>query len=280
MTSISRKSRRVYRNLVYWRVFPAVYGAATAAAGSLLLCVYSHIIIIVAFFTLISIYNMNNLYDIDEDTTNDPGKAGFVRQYRRVVWLVVTVSLTVATLLSALGGALAPTLVVVAFVGGILYSSEITRIKDTFLLNTVLVSTTLSIISVGLPVAFGRTAMDASAVALFGCFLLKFAITVEMCNIPDIMGDRKAGVTTLPIVFGIQRTKIILWFFELVLFIAVFAAVENGTFPAKSVVIFGIPTVYSAGAIYITTQSQSVSEPGIYGDAQLLLIGLLAWGLV
>jgi 4-hydroxybenzoate polyprenyltransferase len=151
----------VFTALAHWRIFPAVYGAAMTAAAALLLSVYTTTVVVVAFLILLAVYNLNNVFDTDEDETNNPEQTEFVRQRRRWVYAVVAISTVAAVLLSLRGGSWTPILVVSVFVSGVVYSVESVRLKQVFPINTILVAVTLSTVAVGVPVAFAGGCSDA-----------------------------------------------------------------------------------------------------------------------
>ncbi|MDQ2049809.1 UbiA family prenyltransferase, partial [Natronolimnohabitans sp. A-GB9] len=242
----------VYNQIAYWRVFPAIYAAAVTVAGSLLLDVFSPITIFIAFFTTLSIYNINSLYDVDEDKINNPNNADFALQNRRLVTTLVVISSVVAICLSVFGGIYTPFVVLLCLVSGILYSAKKYRIKNILLLNTVLVAVTLSVIATVIPVTFTGESNSTKLFIIFFYFIVKFAITVEICNIPDIDGDKRTGVTTLPIVLGVSKTKWLLYGLEIGSFGFLIGSVLFGHISAAVLVVFGIPMGYSLWTIYIT----------------------------
>ncbi len=270
----------VFTALAHWRIFPAVYGAAMTAAAALLLSVYTTTVVVVAFLILLAVYNLNNVFDTDEDETNNPEQTEFVRQRRRWVYAVVAISTVAAVLLSLRGGSWTPILVVSVFVSGVVYSVESVRLKQVFPINTILVAVTLSTVAVGVPVAFAEGVPTPSVFVLFGLLCVRFAVTVELCNIPDIAGDRRAGVTTLPVVFGVQTTKRLIYAVEVGTFVSLVFVARAGLVRTEAVVVLGVPAVCSVVATHVTDRDPPPLGPGVYGDAQLLLAGCTAYVVV
>lgn len=266
--------------LAHWRVFPAVYGAAMTAAAALLLSVYTTTVVVIAFLVLLAVYNLNNVFDTNEDETNSPEQAEFVRRRRRRIHAVVVISAVAAAVLSLQGSLSTLMLVVSVFVSGVIYSAESVRLKQVFPINTILVAVTLSTVAVGIPVAFVGGAPTTSVFVLAGFFCVRFAVTVELCNIPDIAGDRRAGVTTLPLVFGVRTTKRLIYAIEIGTFVSLVFGLRVGLVRPETVIVLGVPAACSVVATYVTDRDPPSPGPGVYGDAQLLFAGCTAYVVV
>jgi 4-hydroxybenzoate polyprenyltransferase len=267
---------RGYQVCLWWSLFPSLYATSAVIAASLSLSAFSLEVVCIVFAVTFSIYNLNNIYDEDEDQVNTPRKAVFVRDHRRAICGLVVVAYLTGLGVSFRGGPYAPVVTLIPLLAGIIYSIDLIRAKDIMVLNTTIVSAALAVTVVGLPLAFHHRFPVVPSLLLFVCFLLKFSITVELCNIPDIEGDRIAGVSTLPVVFGVRRTKLILYGLETVAFALVLVSIEYTSVPMGVLFVFAPATLYSFGSIYITEQDPPISKPSVYGDFQLFLMGLFA----
>jgi 4-hydroxybenzoate polyprenyltransferase len=265
-----------YRVCLWWSLFPSLYATSAVIAASLSLSVFSLEVACIVFAVTFSIYNLNNIYDRDEDQVNAPRKAVFVRNHRQVIGGLVVAAYLTGLGISFLGGPYAPVVTLIPLLAGIIYSIDLIRAKDIVVLNTAIVSAALAGTVVALPLVFQHRFPVVPSLLLFMCFLLKFAITVELCNIPDIDGDRAAGVSTLPVVFGVRRTKVILYGLETVAFALVIVSIVYTSVPMGVLFVFAPTTLYSFGSIYITKQDPPFSKPSVYGDFQFFLMGLVA----
>jgi len=116
---------------------------------------------------------------------------------------------------------------------------------------------------------------------LFGLLCVRFAVTVELCNIPDIAGDRRAGVTTLPVVFGVQTTKRLIYAVEVGTFVSLVFGARAGLVRTEAVVVLlGARPASSGGPPPFPAPPPPPLGPGVYGDAQLLLAGCTAYVVV
>ena len=267
---------RGYRVCLWWSLFPSIYATSAVIAASLSLSAFSLEVVCIVFCVTFSIYNLNNIYDESEDQVNAPQKAVFVRDHKRVIGSLILVAYLIGLGVSFLGGPYAPVVTLIPLLAGIIYSIDLIRAKDIMVLNTTIVSAALAVTVVGLPLAFQHRFPVVPALLLFVCFLLKFSITVELCNIPDIKGDRIAGVSTLPVVFGVRRTKTILYCLETVAFVLVLISISYTSVPMGVLFVFAPAALYSFGSIYVTEQDPSISKPSVYGDFQFFLMGLIA----
>jgi 4-hydroxybenzoate polyprenyltransferase len=267
---------RVYDVCLWWSLFPSLYAASAVTATSLLLSAFSLEVVGIACVVTFAIYNMNNIYDSSEDLVNAHRKAVFVRDHRREILGLVVVAYVVGFSVSFLGGPYAPVVTLLPLLAGIVYSIDSIRAKETVVVNTVIVSMALALPVVGLPLAFQHRLPVVPSLLLFVCFLLKYTVSVELCNITDITGDRAAGVSTLPVVFGVRRTKIILYVLEIGAFALIPAGIVLSFVSVEALLVFGPTALYSFGCIYITEQEPPISKPAVYGDFQFVLMGLFA----
>lgn len=267
---------RGYHTCLCWSLFPSLYAVSAVITSSLLLSMFSLKVTGIIFAITFSIYNMNNIYDSDEDRVNVPRKAMFVWNHRREMYGLVVVAYLTGFGISFFGGPYAPLVTLVPLLAGIVYSIDLIRAKDIMVVNTMIVATALAVTVTGLPLAFHHQFPVVPSLLIFVYFLLKFAVSVELCNITDIEGDRTADISTLPVVFGVHRTKIILYSLETVAFTLIVVGVVYALVPVKALFVFAPTTLYSFGCIYITEREPSISKPAVYGDFQFFLMGMFA----
>jgi hypothetical protein len=87
-------------------------------------------------------------------------------------------------------------------------------------------------------------------------------------------------VTTLPVVFGVQTTKRLIYAVEVGTFVSLVFGARAGLVRTEAVVVLGVPAVCSVVATHVTDRDPPPLGPGVYGDAQLLLAGCTAYVVV
>lgn len=271
---------RGYHACLWWSLFPSVYAASTVIAVSLLLSSFSLEVVGIAFAVTFSVYNLNNIYDSSEDHVNAPRQAVFVQNHKRVIFGLVAVAYLAGFGIAFLGGPYTPVVTLLPLLAGVVYSIDRIRLKNVLIVNTLIVSVSLTAVMVGLPLAFQHRFPVVPSLLLFVHFLLKYMISVELCNITDITGDIEAGVSTLPVVCGVRRTKIILSCLEIVAFTPILAGIVYAYLPVEALFVFVPTALYSVGCIHITEQEPPISKPAVYGDFQFFLLGPLAIALL
>ncbi|MCH7660312.1 MAG: UbiA family prenyltransferase [Euryarchaeota archaeon] len=128
---------------------------------------------------------------------------------------------TVAAYITALGlavggGPVALALVLFPGVFGVFYSTrwlpvfEADRLKDVLVVGTAAVAVAWAVPLALLPLAFDGHVFGPAALVVLVFFFLRTVIAVELFNIRDVSGDRREGVSTLPVVFGTRPTQYIL----------------------------------------------------------------------
>jgi len=256
-----------------------VAASKTLFAASLLSVDYSLAPVIVGLLAF-AIYNTNNLADIDEDTINSPEKTAFVVRWRQVI-IASSVAASVGAMAIALwkGGIPGFCLTLVPFVAAVIYSVPLlpggVRVKDVYLVNTVVVAAAWAIAVTYLPLVLGGTAPASTAVAVCLFFFLRTVVSVEVFNVRDVVGDRENEVTTLPVVLGIPRTKRLLWLFDVSSLLVIVGAATIA--PLRVALIGGlIPIVcYSLVIEWQLNQRDDESVLCFAKDIEYLLMGVL-----
>lgn len=177
------------------------------------------------------------IYNLDHfaDATGEEGSAATWTEGigREVIgWLVVGSGLALAGLLAT-----APPAVGRVFVGyglvGVAYGLPVLplvgprgvrwlRLKDIPGMKAAIVAGSITLAAVGLPVAWFGVAPGApvwAAAALIWVLVVSNAI---MCDVGDLCADRISGVRTLPVLLGVERTRLVVCLLALSL-LAVFS---------------------------------------------------------
>jgi len=161
-----------------------------------------------------AVYGNDRVADVETDEQTTPARTAFVKRYHRLLYTLSAVAYGLAVALAVLGGpvafalALVPGAVWIAYAQDWLpFSGRIKRLKQVFILNSVLVAGAWALVIVFLPLAFVGGALTPRAGIIFLFFFIATFVNVEIPNVRDRHSDREIGVKTLPVVLGVDGTR-------------------------------------------------------------------------
>lgn len=188
-------------------------GAAIFSGGVLLMGWINFIALVVVFFLSVLLYGAlaygDDVYDVETDRISHPTRL----LARGVVSPNTFLTLSFWFALYALLGATIISswlvyAIVFSLVCGILYAAPPFRLKRFFLFNTFLVVASFwAFIAAGyLSAFFGRASFHIPWLYVGYGVALSF-ILVSLKDIPDVDGDRKGKIYTLPVILGVRRAQ-------------------------------------------------------------------------
>jgi 4-hydroxybenzoate polyprenyltransferase len=123
------------------------------------------------------------------------------------------------------------------------------RLKQVFLLNSVLVAGAWALVIVFLPIAFVGAPITPAAGVVFLFFFLATFVNVEIPNVRDRAGDREIGVKTLPVVFGVEGTRYALYSVASVVAAILAAAFLDGIIALPAVIGLAVSLLSLVGVV-------------------------------
>ncbi len=283
---LTTHAERVGNVLIYSSVFQSAIAMAKVAAVMALLSIPPNIAPVVAFLVTFSIYTHNKLTDFEEDSVNNPNLVAFVAPRRDVLEVLASVAYAVAVALSLLGGPLALLLTLLPGAIAVLYSSEwlpfegTQRLKEVLVVNTASISLAWAMPVAFLPVAFAGSQYTPLAGIVLVYFLLHTFVSVELFNVRDVIGDRRAGVATLPVVFGVTRTRHVLYALDAFAIGLLAVATDAGFLSVPQAVPLALVAVYSLSVTSRLGRTENLERLGLVRDFAypVLVIGVLVSG--
>ncbi len=203
----------------------------------------------------VAVYVNDRIADVDTDVVSMPKQAAFVRRHKDVLYVLASVAYGMAVAISVLGGPFALVITLLPGAFWILYATDwvpnvgvrFRRLKDVFLVNSAVVALAWAATLTFLPLAFADGSVTLATGLVFSYFFLRVFGNTEIPNVRDVDGDRAIGVSTLPVVLGVARTRQVLYGLDLVTAAVVLVAISEGHLP----VLLGPPIL--AGIAYSLT---------------------------
>lgn len=164
-----------------------------------------------------SVYNMNRKTDEEEDSVNHPGRYKFTKRFEKPLSYGALVAYALAVLIAVPFGWGAVLVTLVPLIAGVLYSMPVLpkgfgyrRLKEIPVMKNIVVGGSWSVILVLLP---GMVAGAPVTLQTGLCLLFFFSYAFIASSLPDMRdreGDARAGVITIPVLIGVDRTKKVL----------------------------------------------------------------------
>lgn len=266
--------KRAVELLVHSNLFISI-SATSVAISTIILADLSPeaLPLFIVFAVTLFVYSFNRIADLAEDRHNLPERSAFVDRYGKPIFTVGTLLYAVATVLAiwqsvpGSPGLLIPLIIAVAY--------SVLGLKRILLVKNLLVGVAWGLIPVGVGVYYG--ALDQFAVQFMIVFItVMITIAAIVFDIKDVEGDAREGISTVPIVFGVDRTRLLAVVTSSVVFCGVSAMLVMGTV----IPVYGVFLVfigYVIGYSLVATEDRSVLFYGFIIDGEhILLAGLLA----
>ena len=234
-----------------------------------------------------AVYAGDRIADLDTDELSKAKQCRFVRRHKSALSILSAVSYGLAVAIGVFGGpiALAITLLPGAF--WILYATDwlpsvgsyFKRLKDVLVVNSAVVAGAWAISVVLLPLAFADAAFTPTAAVVFAYFFLDTFVNTEIPNVRDREADAAIGVSTLPVVFGVRRTRHILYGLDLILVAFLSLAHLGGYLSLRLTVGVLVGLGYALVLAASVGRTDNYGRLSIAGEAKHLLVLAVVLGL-
>lgn len=158
----------------------------------------------IVFAVTLFVYSFNRLTDLDADQTNVPDRAAFVRRYGRALFAVGAVLYLVAIAIAVVAGIRGAAALLVPLIVAVLYS--VVGLQRVLLLKNLIVGFSWGLIPLGVGVYYDIL-WSRHVLFLFGFVTIMLTVAAAVFDIKDIRGDRAAGIRSVPLVLGVDRTR-------------------------------------------------------------------------
>ena len=165
------------------------------------------IVLLTAFFLTIFVYNMNKVTDTIEDRINQPD----IILVDRSFYLISSfTALLFCLFFSTLIGVKALLIVLTSSFASITYSirlsKSIPRLKEVVGVKSIIVATSWGLTGALLPACI-QIVEPLKMILIFFYIFVQIFINTILCDIRDLNGDRVSGLSTIPVVLGLNKTR-------------------------------------------------------------------------
>ena len=225
-----------------------------------------------------SVYTNDHLSDEPDESR----RSAFVDRHRGALYALASLTYGVAVTVSVLGGPLALTLTLLPGIFWVLYASgripaiglQIRRLKETLIVNSTLVATAWAVSLTFVPMAFADVPLTPTVAIVFGYFFLRSLADTIVPNVRDSNADRRAGVATIPIAFGIERTRHVLYGIDLLTATVVCVATVAGLLPGAIAFALLVGVGYSLSVAYSVGRTRDDELRAIAAEFEYIVVGI------
>ena len=239
---------------------------------------HEYLLLAATFFLGVSVYTLNKVTDVKEDSINLPDRTRFVKKHRTSLFLVSLESLNIALIFAFFSNPYAILLILFAFYAGAFYSVGVNkkRTKDVLFMKNLTVAGAVTIGAVLLPLIIHVGSFLLIALVAYFIFLKVFINTV-LFDVRDIEGDKKAGARTIPIFLGREKTRNLLLLLNSTLIIWIGFSFFAGLFyPYHIVLVVSLLYAYWYILRFTRANAETSKLEELLVDGEWILLALYA----
>lgn len=279
-TATSTYGEKLLGVLKYSSAYLAIIASLQALLALWILSLPLNLSPVVVGLVTFAVYSTDRIADADTDAVAKPRQAEFARKYADVLYFLASLAYSAAVALSVMAGPLALGITLLPGMFWLLYasdwlpalSSQCRRLKDVLFVNTGLVAFAWAFTLTFLPLAFANVEFTSAAAFVFAYFFLGVVVSTEIPNVRDVDEDDAIGVSTLPVVFGIRRTRYLLYGIDLSLLVLVAFSAHLGylTVPLTTGLVAGI--AHLLGVVAFVGRTEKYGRLTIAAESTYVLV--------
>lgn len=233
-------SHKIFHEIVYGGHMPALDTSAMVFTTTLILGFIPTIdLIVAAYLFTFGSYTLNRVRESDDDALSNPERTKFIigrtKYVNHIIVLCYLGSLSIAIIRSPIffSALMVPLLLSYLYNIGSKKFVPImgtSRLKEQFLVKNIVVSAGWGLV-VFLTVIYYNGNLNTTVFSVFIFIFLRVFVNTVFCDIRDVQSDSSIGIRTIPIVFGVKKTKYFLLAVNTLSGIFVFLAVIGGILP-------------------------------------------------
>jgi 4-hydroxybenzoate polyprenyltransferase len=239
---------------------------------------HEYLLLAATFFLGVSVYTLNKVTDVKEDSINLPDRTRFVKNHRTSLLIASLESLNIALVLAFFSNPYAILLFLFVFYMGVFYSVGVnkTRTKDVLFMKNLTIASAVTIGAVLLPLLIRVVNLLIIALVAYFIFLKVFINTV-LFDVRDMEGDQKTGARSIPIYLGREKTRNLLLLLNSTLIVWIGFSVFNGLFyPYHIVLVISLLYAYWYILRFTRENAEKSKVVDLLVDGEWILIALYA----
>jgi 4-hydroxybenzoate polyprenyltransferase len=229
-----------------------------------------------------SVYNLNRKTDAAEDALNHAGRFSFTSRFARPLFFLALAAYSGALILAAAAGPASALLAAVPLLAGIIYSVPLLpgfchyqRVKEIPVMKNIVVAGSWAITFSFLPAFLAGTIPDIQSLVVFVLIFEYVFIASVLPDIRDRQGDAVTQVYTIPVLIGVNKTRLFLTAFNLVVAAVLLTIGSLSLTPAAGFILL-ISFIYSQFCILFVGQTRFDNFLiDVISDGEFLYIGIL-----
>jgi len=232
---------KIFAWLVYSRLTMGLQAAGIVLTTMLLLNLNVSILLLFVVCTFSSaVYHFNRKTDLEEDLINEPEKIAFLRK-TKFLDILYPILFILVVVITAIYNIYASLMILVAPVLGFLYYSKwipkslakrigARRIKELPYAKSLFISGSWSLFVI-LTAVYYSIPITSTVLLIYFFVFLRFFINTVVYDMKDVVGDKKVGIRTLPVLFGITRTVNFLMLLNVIAAVYLFVCIQYEIVP-------------------------------------------------
>lgn len=229
-----------------------------------------------------SVYVGDRIKDIETEEFNKGERQQFFRRHQNALSILSAGAYGLAIGIGVYGGPKSLLLTLIPGIFWILYATDflpsvstpLKRVKSVFVLNSAFVALAWSIPLIFLPLTYTGRPFSAVALVVFIYFFLDIFINTEIPNVRDISEDKANGVSTIPVVFGVRRTRRVLYALDVFLVSFLMLAYVNGVVSIAFAVAIILGLIYALLIVGFIGRVNDYGRLTLLGESKHLFVGL------
>ncbi len=218
------KLARLLDHLTHGGVILSIGGAGTAAMALLLSNISNPPLLALAygFLLIFTVYRIDKILEVHEDLLNQPSRVEYITSSKNkfVLYGLPVLSYAVALALAFSANIYSFIITVVSPIWIAAYTTEFPawlkkisgydKIKAIPFVKTAYSATAWGMLGVS-AVLFAKPTLTYALLIPFSFVFLRLLVSLIVFDMRDVVGDKKVGVNTVPVLFGLKKTQKILY---------------------------------------------------------------------
>jgi len=238
-------------------------------------------LLLIPFLVSFSAYNINRKTDIKEDKISHPARAKFIKTYYTYLKCICIICYLIAFILGFMKNILTGIFIFLPALFVTLYSVpwiskfSYSRLKEIFLIKNFTVALGWSLFVTLLPLFYFEVPFSLATVFIFMFIFMKVFGNTFVFDIRVIKGDKIAKIKTIPIIFGISKTKKLLGFINMLSLLLIISPVLLDILPNISCFV-AIVFIYTQFYISRIGKSDITFLTDVLADGEYIIMAFLA----